>query len=73
MNAVKYIVTEQTTGSQTTYGISAYDTLSAQTIIASVTDITADKEKLEGLVELCNREGLSPIHLYDVIEDFLCD
>ena len=36
-----------------------------------VSDVTDDREALEALVRLCNDEGLDPIHIYDVIEDFL--
>ena len=38
---------------------------------APFADITADRGSLERLVEICNREGLSLCHLYDVVEDFL--
>ena len=41
------------------------------TIIDSIRDITADKEKLAYLVDECNRLELPPIHLRDVIEDFV--
>ena len=41
------------------------------TILAAVCDITEDREAISGLVLLCNRLKLSPIHLFDVVEDFL--
>ena len=41
------------------------------TIIASVHDVTTDKQALLELVELCNRLGLSLMYLNDVVEDFL--
>ncbi len=57
------------------YGIAAYassnDTETA-CIVKSVHDITSDLVSLRALTELCNRLELSPIHLNDVIEDFLC-
>lgn len=59
-----------------TYGIAAYSSAEADgtaTVIASVHDITNDKEKLSKLVDTCNRLELSVIHLYDVVEDFLVD
>ena len=37
----------------------------------SVDDITTDKARLEELIRQCNLLNLSPIHLHDVIEDFL--
>lgn len=36
-----------------------------------VGDISTDKAEVEALVELCNSGGLEPIHLLNVIEDFL--
>lgn len=40
-------------------------------LVCRVSDISTDKDELERLAELCEREELSPIHIYDVIEDFL--
>ena len=60
--------------SRTSYGIAAYadaDTDGTAMIVASVHDITSDKQKLTELVLKCNRMELSVIHLYDVVEDFL--
>lgn len=36
-----------------------------------VKDVSADRTKVGELVEACNRFGLEPAHLMDVIEDFL--
>ena len=77
---VTYAVTEEkyTFGnkSRISYGIVAY-TNSEQdctaTIIASVHDVTSDKQRLISLVDDCNRLELSPMHLHDVVEDFLSD
>lgn len=60
--------------SRVSYGIVAYadaEEDGTATIVASVHDITADKQALSELVELCNRLGLSLMHLNDVVEDFL--
>lgn len=40
-------------------------------IVASVHDITSDRQALIKLVSLCNSLELSTIHLMDVVEDFL--
>lgn len=48
-----------------TYGISCKETV--------VEDISTDKSSVERLVGLCNELELSPVHLYDVIDDFLVD
>lgn len=56
------------------YGIDAHIKTGqniSSTVIASVKDITFDKSKLDILVQQCNNLQLSPIHLYDVIEDFI--
>lgn len=60
--------------SRTSYGIAAYAYANQDgtaTIVASVHDITANKEALLELVSMCNRLELSTIHLNDVVEDFL--
>lgn len=50
------------------------------TLITSITDnmvevkiedITTSKYELCTLVQLCNDLSLDPIHIYDVVEDFL--
>ncbi len=54
------------------YGIAVYAHPRASgsaTVIASVHDITSDREALEELVLRCNRGGLSPHQLRDIIDD----
>lgn len=46
-----------------TYGIQCGDIY--------VKDVSADRAKVHELVEACNKFALEPIHLMDVIEDFL--
>lgn len=56
------------------YGIAAYidaATSNTKNVIAYVRDVTVSKTEIENLVQKCNAFGLSPIHLVDVIEDFL--
>lgn len=52
-----------------TYGVSAFD--SSGKLICEVSDITAVKEKAEYLAKLCEKMKLSPIHLFDVAEDYI--
>ncbi len=52
------------------YGISIFDTDSGKELLC-IEDITISKEKITSLIKQCNEKGLSPIHIYDVIEDFL--
>ena len=40
-------------------------------VLASVHDICGDRDRIFHLVDACNRLTLSPLHLSDVIEDFL--
>ena len=66
----------QTSGDSTciSYGIAAYidaATNNTKNVIAYVRDVTPNKTEIEDLVQKCNAFGLSPIHLVDVIEDFL--
>lgn len=61
----KSIITDEDGNSHLTYGISYEE--------RSFNDISTDKSKIERLVMLCNEQKLSPIHLKDVIEDFLVD
>ena len=60
--------------SRTSYGIAAYadsEKDGTATIVASVHDVTTDKQALDELVSLCNRLELSTVHLMDVVKDFL--
>lgn len=72
---IKYIVTENIyhNGSltRTGYGIAAItEDDENTTVLDSVNDLTPNKNKVTELVTLCNRLGLSLVHLYDVAEDF---
>lgn len=56
------------------YGIAAYANAEEDgtaIIVASVHDITTDKQSLSELVLSYNRLGLSTIHLEDAVENFL--
>lgn len=78
MKNITYAVAEEryTFGDETrtSYGIVAYsnaDQDGSKTIVASVRDITSDKDRLSKLVNDCNDLELSTVHLNDVVEDFL--
>lgn len=54
------------------YGITAYSTNSGQPApLCCVRDISSDKETVSHLAERCLKLQLDPIHLLDVVEDFL--
>ena len=78
MKNITYAVSEEryTFENETriSYGIVAYSNAGqdgSKTIVASVRDITSNKEGLARLVDDCNRLELSTVHLNDVVEDFL--
>ena len=56
------------------YGIAAFAAAPDNTVPAvtvSVHDITSESQELLDFIQLCNDLGLSPIHLNDVVQDFL--
>lgn len=55
-------------GSYIAYGISVY-LRATNVILISISDIFLERNKAEKLVELCNKNGLEPIHLREVVED----
>ncbi len=60
--------------SRISYGIAAFDSIcdgDTASVIHSVGDVSEDYQKVSELVDLCNREQLSLMHLDSVIEDFL--
>lgn len=60
--------------SRTAYGIAVYSCTASDeiaSVILSVHDITPVKAQIDALVNLCNRNDLSPVHLAEVIEDYL--
>ena len=80
MPSITYGVTEEVyfhSGSiRRSYGIAVYSDSPGDgiaTVLASVNDISSDREKLKELVGICNRAELSMIHLNDVINDFLAN
>ena len=69
----KYLLGDTT---RISYGIVAYagsETDGIASIVASVRDISNNKTRIEQLADLFNRMELSPIHLDDVIADFLAE
>lgn len=69
----KYILVRDTysgdTGTRVGYGIAAID--HERVTISAALDLSSDETKVADLVKKCNRLKLSPIHLQDVVEDFL--
>lgn len=77
MNIIYKLIEEtESSGANTriSYGIAAYADSkdgSIATMIATIHDITSDKQALTEFVALCNRLELSMIHLREAIDDFL--
>ena len=78
MNSITYgTVTESYSlgyTSRVSYGIAVYahaDCDGTAAVIASVYDVSAEKDKVDDLVHLCNLHRLDPEQLYDVIDDSL--
>ena len=78
MMKITYAVSEEKyvlgNDSRISYGIVAYSDTEqngSKTIIASVRDITSDKQSLSKLIDDCNKYELSIVYLSDVVEDFL--
>lgn len=72
----KYIVVQSTykNGDATRIGFkiaAAEEYDGVTTILESVSDLSSDIEPIEHLVEVCNDLQLDPIHLQDVVTDFL--
>lgn len=78
MKNIKYGIVEETyhlNGEvRSAYGIVVYsnaDIDGMSTIIESVRDITSDKDAIESFTQKLSLMELSPIHLKEVVEDFL--
>lgn len=60
--------------SRRAYGIAVYADAkndSSAEMVAAVHDVTSDRKQMDELIEKCNRLSLSPVHLQEVIDDFL--
>ena len=72
----KYVVvkSEYINGDRTRmgYGIAVVEECDGiVSVLDSVSDICLDVNQVERLVELCNRAELDPIHLHEVVSNFL--
>ena len=74
MKKIKYEIMEEKNVLEgtiwTVYGIAVYNEENHE-LIASVRNVSSNKEQITLFVERCNHLQLSPIHLQDAIEDFL--
>ena len=78
MTNCKYIVVknEYIDGENTrvSYGIAAIENCDGvDCVLESVSDIFSDFYEVETLVNVCNVEELDPIHIKDVVNDFLAN
>ena len=57
-------------GNYTAFGIAVYSSVDNNPKkLMNISDISTEKKLVEDLCELCNREQLEPVHVFDVIED----
>ena len=73
---IKYIMTKNVyfdgEEARVGYGIAAVAReRGVQTVVEEFRDMSADREKVKSLIKLCNRGGLSLLHLSDVAEDLV--
>ncbi|MBQ7923535.1 MAG: hypothetical protein IJ325_13335 [Clostridia bacterium] len=56
----------------TTYGIAQTDVSDGcAVILKAIPDLSTDKDRVIRLAELCTKLCLAPIHISDIVEDFL--
>jgi len=67
---VSCVMTDRESGLYRTYGIEVCENGDP---VETIQDISLDRDAVAGLVHTCNRERLEPMHLRDVVEDFLED
>ena len=68
----RYILLKSEYESTVTFGIAvAVDCDERVTILDSYMDLSSNQSKVTELIELCNALKLDPIHLSDVVDDFL--
>ncbi|MBQ9086459.1 MAG: hypothetical protein IJY47_04660 [Clostridia bacterium] len=74
MKRFRYEITEEIHNdcTQASYGIEVYEGETG-VLITSICDISCNRQRVVRLADQCNRLALSPIHLRDVIEDFLLE
>lgn len=59
-------------GNYTAFGIAVYSSVDNNPKkLMNISDISTDKKIVEDLCELCSREQLEPVHVFDVIEDMI--
>ena len=67
---VQETLTTDELGTYVTYGISVR---AVEEEIAFVSDVSTDYEEIERLADMCTAKELDPIHLEEVVQDFLAD
>ena len=80
MNGIFYGIIQEMyvlgTENRISYGIAVYsdpEINGTASVITAVHDISGNKKMMDALVLMCNSHHLSPIHLKDIIEDYLAE
>lgn len=72
MSVIYKLNEEVGSGERVTYGIEVFEETELGNKMAIViSDISFNREAVQTVVELCNRLELSPVHIYDVVDDYL--
>ena len=67
---VQETLTTDELGTYVTYGISVR---TVEEEIAFISDVSTDYEEIERLADMCTAKALDPVHLGEVVQDFLTD
>ena len=62
---ISELLTNEDGQQYTAYGISGAD--------CRISDVTTDRTVIQTLLELFNRNNVSPIHAFELVEDFLVE
>ena len=54
-----------------TYGIAYVAEESDEDLLLEISNITTNKDVADKIVKACNTYQLSPVHLWDVVDDFV--
>jgi len=75
---MRYVLLTEIVGSEdtsrVTYGIALVSVDDdVMSVLESVSDLSADKDRVEKFVAVCNRLALDPVHLREAAEDFAAE
>ena len=70
--AVRQVRRLEDVGRYVTYGLFAYRKQSGVwRVVAGISDVSTERQAVRRLARVCTEGNLDPVHLFDVVEDFL--